>query len=361
MAAAYHSSSKLAAAAGNQSDDPLGINQKEGRVAGAFDDQRHEGDTYYATPSYPDTTPDQAKPAAASSSSSAGGHPQGPADVSSMNDPSGKGQEPEGNEHVHYPGRPDAQPGSSSSNASADSFKAHSSPRSSVETFPGTTFEEGMIQPSGLKGSRGFSSSSSSVVRTFETLTRKFKMSLFADSSSSSMMSHFKEACCGNGIAAAVRKFATDSQQQGVSQGSFAGEGVGGESSPSSEIPVPDHSWSNNSDSNKDPKSAEAVLNSVEGGTGSPISGSWRAMTADFAAGGDDMTGGGSAGTVADDMGMKINADSGLPQLNDVSDAGAHSAGFGAQRDPQAAADEGYTARQTEKSTGQIPADAGSS
>jgi hypothetical protein len=83
-------------------------------------------------------------------------------------------------------------------------------------------------------------------------------------------------------------------------------------------------------------------------------------MTADFSAGGDDMTGGGSAGTVEDDAGMKVNTDSGLPQLQEVDDAGAHSAGFGAQRDPQQSAEEGYTARQTQKSTGQDPANLGS-
>jgi hypothetical protein len=370
LPAAYHTSSSAAA----QSDDPLGLNKREGRVEGAFDDQRHEGDTYYATSSYPDTTPDQAKPdaGAAAAAGSSAAHPRGPADVSSMNDPSGKGEEPAGNEHVHYPGRPDAAPRESGASAAQDNIKAQPRPRTSVETFPGTTkIEEGMAPRSGVTGSRGFSSSSiNSVTRTFETLTRKFRLSILPNSSSSSVAGD--DVVFGNGVVANARKFASGrGEQEGLSQGSYAGEGAGGDSrgslrsqpgSPeSAEIPLPGHSWGSEPDSKTNPESADATMDVVEGGTGSPISGSWRAMTADFSAGGDDMTGGGAAGTVEDDAGMKVNTDSGLPQLQEVDDAGAQSAGFGAQRDPQASAEEGYTARQTENSTGQVPADAGSS
>jgi hypothetical protein len=85
-------------------------------------------------------------------------------------------------------------------------------------------------------------------------------------------------------------------------------------------------------------------------------------MTSDFAAGGDDMTGGGSAGTVAEDQAMAVNPDSGLPQLKSVDDAGAASSGFGQKRDPQQAPEEGgdQIARQTQHSTGQMPSEAAS-
>lgn len=44
--------------------------------------------------------------------------------------------------------------------------------------------------------------------------------------------------------------------------------------------------------------------------------------------------------------------------LQKVHDAGAGSAGFGAQRDPTVSGDQEYTARQTQKSTGQDPGSA---
>jgi hypothetical protein len=52
-------------------------------------------------------------------------------------------------------------------------------------------------------------------------------------------------------------------------------------------------------------------------------------MTADFAAGGDDMTGGGTAGTVGDDAAMNasVNPNTGLPAMQGAEDAGAHAAG----------------------------------
>jgi hypothetical protein len=66
-------------------------------------------------------------------------------------------------------------------------------------------------------------------------------------------------------------------------------------------------------------------------------------MTADSTAGSDDMTGGGTAGTVADDASMNasVNPNSGLPSMQSADDAGAHAAGFGQQRDPGSAKEEG--------------------
>lgn len=75
------------------------------------------GDTYYATPQYPNTSPDSNASSAASEAtlaSSRSPHPKGPADTSSMNDPAGRGEEtlsPEASEHVHHPGRPDYKEG----------------------------------------------------------------------------------------------------------------------------------------------------------------------------------------------------------------------------------------------------------
>lgn len=71
-----------------------------------------------------------------------------------------------------------------------------------------------------MKGSRGFSSS---VTRTFETLTRKFKLSILPNSSSSSFTTG-DEIVCGNGVVASVRKYATGREEkEGLSKGSFAG------------------------------------------------------------------------------------------------------------------------------------------
>jgi hypothetical protein len=85
-------------------------------------------------------------------------------------------------------------------------------------------------------------------------------------------------------------------------------------------------------------------------------------MTADFAAGGDDMTGGGTAGTAADDASMNasVNPNTGLTAMQGADDAGAHEAGFGQQRDPGAAKEEGGNeqARLVKGSdTSDIPAD----
>jgi hypothetical protein len=90
--------------------------------------------------------------------------------------------------------------------------------------------------------------------------------------------------------------------------------------------------------------------------------GGWRAMTADFAAGGDDMTGGGTAGTAGDDAALNasVNPDTGLPAMQGSDDAGAAAAGFGQPRDPGAAKEEGGNeqARLVKGSdTSDIPAD----
>lgn len=94
--------------------------------------------------------------------------------------------------------------------------------------------------------------------------------------------------------------------------------------------------------------------------------GSWRAMTADFAAGGDDITGGGTAGTVEDDAALdaSVNPDTGLPAMQDANDGGAHAAGFGEQRDPSSAKEQGgqHKARFAKGAdTSEIPGDLSSS
>ena len=73
-------------------------------------------------------------------------------------------------------------------------------------------------------------------------------------------------------------------------------------------------------------------------------------MTADFAAGGDDV----------DPPGYKehdsapVNPDTGLPRMSGP-DAGSGSGRFGGLKSPEDVGEEGTTARQTEKSTGMDP------
>jgi len=79
-----------------------------------------------------------------------------------------------------------------------------------------------------------------------------------------------------------------------------------------------------------------------------------RAMTADFAAGGDDVSppAEGSA---------PVSPDTGLPHMPDAASAGADCGRFGQLKQPGEVGEQGMTARQTEKSTGMDPGGHGSS
>lgn len=103
----------------------------------------------------------------------------------------------------------------------------------------------------------------------------------------------------------------------------------------------------------------------LDGGAAGGIAGAWRAMTADFAAGGEDLTGGNATGTLADDAGMvtPVNPASGLPMSEQIAhgDASEAGSGFGRLRPPGESAEQGETARQFVCSTGQAPADLSSS
>lgn len=79
-----------------------------------------------------------------------------------------------------------------------------------------------------------------------------------------------------------------------------------------------------------------------------------RATTADFAAGGDDVSppAEGSA---------PVNPDTGLPHMPDAASAGADCGRFGQLKQPGEVREQGMTARQTEKSTGMDPGGHGSS
>lgn len=81
--------------------------------------------------------------------------------------------------------------------------------------------------------------------------------------------------------------------------------------------------------------------------------GAERAMTADFAAGGDDVNPPGSDGQPHDSP--PVNPVSGLPQMGDAGDAGTGSGRFGGLKNPDQVGEQGMTARQTEKSTGMDP------
>jgi hypothetical protein len=73
-------------------------------------------------------------------------------------------------------------------------------------------------------------------------------------------------------------------------------------------------------------------------------------MTADFAAGGDDINPPGlSEGPHA------VNPTSGLPEMGSVQESGSRDARFGELKQPEEVGEEGITARQTEKSTGMDP------
>ncbi len=86
--------------------------------------------------------------------------------------------------------------------------------------------------------------------------------------------------------------------------------------------------------------------------------GSESAMTADFAAGGDDVNPPGYKDQEHDSP--PVNPQSGLPQMANSDDAGAGSGRFGDLKRPENVGEEGMTARQTEKSTGMDPGDLGS-
>jgi len=67
------------------------------------------GDTYFATPAYPNTTPDDGSAGAAAAAASRAPHPSGPADTSSMNASEGKSSKGDlgrqRNADIHHPGR----------------------------------------------------------------------------------------------------------------------------------------------------------------------------------------------------------------------------------------------------------------
>lgn len=82
-------------------------------------------------------------------------------------------------------------------------------------------------------------------------------------------------------------------------------------------------------------------------------------MTADFAAGGDDINPPGFKEQEHDSP--PVNPSSGLPAMSDAGDAGAGSGRFGDLKNPSDVGEQGVTARQTEKSTGMDPGGLGSS
>lgn len=90
--------------------------------------------------------------------------------------------------------------------------------------------------------------------------------------------------------------------------------------------------------------------------------GAERAMTADFAAGGDDVNPPGM--NAQSNEPASINKDTGLPQMADVETSGGAGQGserFGELKKPGDVGEQGMTARQTEKSTGMDPGGHGSS
>jgi hypothetical protein len=90
-------------------------------------------------------------------------------------------------------------------------------------------------------------------------------------------------------------------------------------------------------------------------GPATNLPGSERAVTADCAAGGDDVAPAAAAGG-GTDGGVRTNPVTGLPMMEGArAPAGASSARFGEQRAPGDARERGATARQTEHSTGMDP------
>lgn len=85
-----------------------------------------------------------------------------------------------------------------------------------------------------------------------------------------------------------------------------------------------------------------------------PCAGAEHAMTADFAAGGDDVNPRDAAEPAS------VNPASGLPEMGQAG-AGAGSSRFGDLKNPGQVGEQGMTARQTEKSTGMDPGGHGSS
>jgi hypothetical protein len=81
------------------------------------------------------------------------------------------------------------------------------------------------------------------------------------------------------------------------------------------------------------------------------VPGAERAMTADWAAGGDDVNPPG----FREGQGQPVNPVSGLPQMGDTAEAGAGSGRFGDLKEPGEVGKQGETARQTKKSTGMDP------
>jgi hypothetical protein len=76
-------------------------------------------------------------------------------------------------------------------------------------------------------------------------------------------------------------------------------------------------------------------------------------MTADFAAGGDDVN---PSAQQDDASPAAVNPSTGLPEM-DGGGAGAGSSRFGGLENPDQVGEQGMTARQTEKSTGMDPGD----
>lgn len=84
--------------------------------------------------------------------------------------------------------------------------------------------------------------------------------------------------------------------------------------------------------------------------------GSERAVTPDFAAGGDDVAPAAEGPAELHDS-PPVNPTSGLPAVDGAGAAGASSGRFGGLQDASGSKEEGVTARQTEKSTGMDPGD----
>eukprot|EP00775_Hariotina_reticulata_P005399 gene5399-5633_t len=264
---------------------------------------KQEGDTYYATPTYPNTTPEDGSAGAAAAAASRSPHPSGPADTSSMNAPEGKSSQQQGpntqrNADIHFPGRQEE----------VLQAQQTAGARSDSDTTPQEKESEALHTDNVQYGGNSTPQGSGS--------------NLSGDSGTRRMKSTFSPVAAAVGDAG-----------RGHSQG---GEGAGSDPRPS------------------EPGTSDAANGKVED---EHLEGG---RTGGVAAGGDDMTGGGSAGTVAEDQAMAVNPDSGLPQLKSVDDAGAADSGFGQKRDPQQAPERGgeETARQTQKSTGQMPAEA---
>lgn len=78
------------------------------------------------------------------------------------------------------------------------------------------------LQPSDPTGSRNFSTSSSVVSRTFQTLTRQFKLGASPEStdSSSSSLAYGDAVDCGNGVVFNVRRYASQAGKDRHNQGS---------------------------------------------------------------------------------------------------------------------------------------------